>query len=107
MDDAQVMHVQVDSGTVQGYLDAHGHAQLDIAFHVQHGEEAIVNELVHDHDVGDRGTAAHEKGNVWVPQNALHDNLVLNFSQQLVSDARVEDFFNGDWCTVEASFVNY
>ena len=100
MDDAQVMHVQVDSGTVQGYLDAHGHAQLDIAFHVQHGEEAIVNEITM---LGIEGQQPMRR----VPQNALHDNLVLNFSQQLVSDAGVEDFFNGDWCTVEASFVNY
>lgn len=57
---AQVVHVQVYSGAVEGHLNSPAHRQVNRALHVQEIKEARVNELVNYDDVGDRRRAPHE-----------------------------------------------
>ena len=42
-----------------------------------------------------------------MPQDALHNNLVLNLHQQLICDVRVEDLLDGNWCSVEQALVDH
>ena len=95
------MHVEVDAGAIKRDFDSKRHGQLDVALHVEHGEEAVVDELVDYDDVGDGRAAAHQQRDVRVPQDALHHDFVLNFRQQLVSDARVKNFLDRHWCAVQ------
>ena len=60
MDDAEIVHVEVDASTVKSDLYTNRHRKLDISLHVKHGEEAIVYKLVDYHDVWDGRTATHE-----------------------------------------------
>ena len=69
-------------------------------------EETVVDELVDDDDVGDRRAAPHQQSDVRVPENALHDNLILYFGQELIRNTWVENFLDRHWCAVEHSFVN-
>ena len=106
MNDAKIVHVKIYAGTVEDNLHAQRHRHLNVSLHVERREQAVVDQFVNDHDVGDRRTAAHEQGNVWVPQNALHDNFVLNLRQQLICDIRVKDFLNCHRSAVQRAFMN-
>ena len=41
-----------------------------------------------------------------MPQDTLHNNLVLNFSQEIVGHLRVEDLLDGYWGTVEETLMD-
>ena len=69
-------------------------------------QAALADVLENDVDIRNLGNDAHEEHNVRVPQYALHDDLVLNFLQQIVSEARVENFLNGHGCSVEFADMN-
>ena len=105
--DAQVVHVEVDARAVEGNVDARAQAQLRVPLHVEQREETVVDELVHDHDVGDARAAAHEQGDVRVPQDRLHHDFVLNLGQQFVRDVRVENLLNRHGRAVEQALVDH
>ena len=106
MDNAQVVHVEVHSGAVEGNFHSLGERKVDIALHVEHVEQTVVYELVNDHDVGDRRNTSHQQGNGWVTQNALHHDFVLDFSKQFIRDVGVKNFLDSYRSTVEQSFVD-
>jgi len=60
-------------------------------------QTALGHVFKHDYNVGNVRHDAHEKGDVWVAQDTLHDNFVLNFTQQLVRHIWVEDFLDCHW----------
>ena len=62
--------------------------------------------LEDDVDIRNFGNDAHEHRDVRVPQNALHDDLILNFLQQLVGQARVEYLFNCHRRAVQQALVD-
>ena len=94
------MHIKVYSGTVECDFDSKFQWDLLSALHMQQRKQTIVNQFIDNYNVWDRGTASHKQCNVWMPQNALHHDLVLNFSKQLISYVRVEDFLDRDWSAV-------
>ena len=94
MDDPQIVHIGVNAGAVQGDLHSLGQGQLYVALHVQHVEQTVVYQFVHDYDVRDRWRATHQKGDVRVSQNTLHDDFILDFSKQFIRDVRVENFLD-------------
>lgn len=53
-------------------------------------------ELWHDVDVGDFWNNTHQKSRVWMTQNALHHDLILDLLKKLISEPGVEDFLDGD-----------
>ena len=101
------MHVEVNAGAVEGNLHSLRQGYLHGTLHMEHGKETVVHQLVDNDNVGNRGTATHEQGNVRVSKNALHHNFILNLGQKLVRDVRVKDFFNGDWSAIEKALVNH
>ena len=50
---------------------------------------------------------AHQKGNVRMPQDALHDDFVLDFLKQVFGDIRIKNFLNSYRCSVQFSLVDY
>jgi len=106
VDNAQVVHVQVDSGAVQGNFHSLRQRQLHIPLHMQHVEQTVVHQLVDDHDVWDCRAASHEEGDVRVSQNALHHDFILDLSQQLVSDVRVENFLDCNRGAIEETLMD-
>lgn len=58
---------------------------------------ALFDDLVHDDDVGDLGHASHEHADVWVSQDTLHHDLVLNLMEQVFGDVWVKDFLYRHW----------
>ena len=40
-------------------------------------------------------------------QDALHDNLVLYFLEQLIRDIRIKNFLYGYWRSIQCAFVDY
>ena len=105
--DSEVMHIEINPGALECDFDSEGHREVDVALHVQRREQAVVHELIDDHDVWDGGAAAHQQGDIGVPQDALHHNLVLNLREQLVGDAWVEDFLYRDGRAVQAALVDH
>lgn len=101
------MHVEVDAGTVECNLDPRGERHVQSALHVQQVKQTVVHQLVHDHDVRYRRAAPHQQCDVRVPQNALHNNFVLDFGQQLVRDVRVKNFLDGHWRPVQEALVDH
>ena len=69
-------------------------------------ERALTHVLENDVDIRNFGNDAHEHRDVRVPQNALHNNLILNFLQEFVSQTRVEYLFDGDRRAVQKALVN-
>jgi hypothetical protein len=106
MHDAEVVHVEVHSGAVEGHLYSLRHRNFNRALHVQHCKQTVVHQLVHDYDVWNRRSTAHQKCNVWMSKDALHHYFVLNFRKQLVGDVRIENFLNSHGCTIEETFVD-
>ena len=106
MHDSQIVHVQVDAGAVETDLNARFQRDFHGSFHVQQGEQTVVNELIHNDNVWDRGTASHEQSDIWVPQNALHHNFILYFQEELIRDARVKNFLDGYWSAIEEAFMD-
>lgn len=60
----------------------------------------------HNHDVRDLRNDAHEKSDVRVSKNTLHNDLVLDFSEELVGESWIEYLFYGDRSPVEETLVN-
>lgn len=104
---AQIVHVKVHAGAVQGNFYPHGHRQVQSALHMQHVKQTAVHELVDYHNVRDRRTAAHEERDVRVAQNALHYDLILNLRKKLVRYVWVEDFLYGYGRAIQQSFVDH
>ena len=50
---------------------------------------------------------AHQKGNVRMPQDALHDDFVLDFLKQVFGDVWIKNFLNCYRCSVQFSLVDY
>ena len=46
---------------------------------MEHSEKTVVYEFINNDYVRDRRTAAHKKSNIRMSENALHDDLILNF----------------------------
>ena len=57
--DAQVMHIEIDAGTVKGDFNTKRQWDFDGAFHMQRIKQIVVNKFVYNNDVGDRWTATH------------------------------------------------
>ena len=62
---------------------------------MEHVVEGVVHVFEDDDDVGNFGDDAHEEDDVRVTEDALHDDFVLDFVEEVVSETRVEYFFDG------------
>jgi len=69
-------------------------------------QRTLSNVFEHNHDVRDLRNDAHEKSDVRVSKNTLHNDLVLDFGEKLVGESWVEDLFYGDRSPVEEPLVN-
>lgn len=106
--DSKRVHVLEDNGDVSGDFDPGFAIQLDLVLlDVQQVEQRVRHVLKHNVDVWNVRDHAHQDTDVWMPQNSLHHDFVLNFLQQLVCQPRVEDLLDCDRRTVELALVNY
>ena len=56
--------------------------------------------LKHNDDVRDLGHHSHQECDVRVSQDALHDDLILDLVQELISQSRVKDLLDRDWRSI-------
>jgi len=73
---------------------------------MEHSKKTAIYKLVDYDNVGDRGTATHEQGNVGVSQNALHHDFILYLGQELVRDVGVENFLDCYRRTIKQALVD-
>ena len=69
-------------------------------------ETALFDIFKNDDDVWNLWHDTHEEANVWMSQDALHDNLVLDLLQKSVCDVRVKDFLDSYRSSITIAFVN-
>ena len=74
---------------------------------MKHGEQAVVYQFVYDNDVWNWRATSHQQRDVWVPQNALHHDFILNFCQQFVGNTRVENFLDRNWCPIQCALMDH
>jgi hypothetical protein len=48
---------------------------------MEQAEKTAVNKLVDNNDFRNFGTATHQQSDVWMPQNALHDDFILDLRE--------------------------
>jgi hypothetical protein len=60
----------------------------------------------HDNNIRNLRHHPHEKNNAGVAQNALHDDLILNFLKKIISDLWIKYLFNRTRRVVKGSFMN-
>ena len=77
----QTVHVVEHTCAVKSDFYFHLIRDVLVTLHMKQSEQTIVDQFVNDDDVRNRGTASHEQGNVRMAKNALHHDLVLNFSE--------------------------
>ena len=102
------MHVAVNLSRLQGNLKSLLQGQLYVFLHMQDVVQGPLADVLKDNDdFRDRWHNSHQQSDVWVPQDALHNYLVLNLLEQIFSDVRVKNLLYGYWCSVELTFVYY
>ena len=66
----------------------------------------MLNEFENDVNVWNLGDDTHKHGYVWMSEDALHYDFVLNFLEELVCYSWVDDFLDGDGGTIEFTSVD-
>lgn len=106
--DAQVVHVLKHCGSIPSNSNPLFGGEFNcLLLHMEHVVEgALRHMLKHDVDVGDLRDHTHQDRDVRMSQYTLHDDFVLDFLQQLVCEARVENLLDGHRGTVQLPLVD-
>ena len=64
------------------------------------------HDLEDDHYIGDLWHHTHEKDDVWVSQDTLHNDFVVDFCEQIICKSWVKDFLDCYWSSIEEAFVD-
>jgi hypothetical protein len=76
------VHVQERKCCISHNPDPLGHRELnDLLLHVKHVEKRSIDVLEDNNDVRNRRHHTHDKSNIGVSKDTLHDDFILNFSE--------------------------
>ena len=101
------MHIEEGFGNVSRHSDSHIRRELNCFLQVQQVIERPGHIFKGYYNVGDLWYHTHKQGNIWMPYDTLHDNLVIYLVQQFVGEAWIENLFESNRCSVKQPLMNY